>query len=154
MNTKRIEKNARRVMYFAIIVGVLLLASGVVIAQLGLYPMINGKSLIALSLLPFAVATVYLTKLLRIKNSTQTMRSTLIKEHDERIVAQKNEVDAKTLKIVQGALFISYMSYSAIVPEHIFESVGWWIVLIILMLSFIAQVILSKKIKGSVDSEN
>jgi len=76
------------------------------------------------------------------------MRDTIINENDERLISMKNEADAKSFKIIQGALFLAYMGYTLIVPEDIFESLGWWLLLVLLLFSFISQVLISKIISG------
>jgi len=99
----------------------------------------NNKALIGLSVIPLSMAFVYFIKLTRIKKSSQKMRSIIIKENDERLVALNNEADAKTFKILQGALFLTYCGYTFMVPENVFKSVGWWILIIILLGSFFLQ---------------
>jgi hypothetical protein len=70
------------------------------------------------------------------------MRSIIVTDMDERLVALKNEAQAKAFKILQGTLFLTYMGYTLMVPEDIFETVGWWILLILLFTSFITQAVL------------
>jgi hypothetical protein len=108
----------------------------------------NNKAIVGLSFIPLSVALVYYLKLMRIKKSPYKMREILVNENDERLVALKNEADAKAFRIIQGALFLTYMGYTLMVPEDIFESVGWWILLVLLFVSFISQgVIYSKLMK-------
>lgn len=71
------------------------------------------------------------------------MKNIIISENDERLIALKNGADAKAFKIVQGALFLSYMGYTLMVPEDIFESVGWWILMILLLLTFMTHGIIT-----------
>ena len=107
--------------------------------QLDISLISNNKALIGLSVIPLSMAFVYFIKLTRIKKSSQKMRSIIIKENDERLVALNNEADAKTFKILQGALFLTYCGYTFMVPENVFKSVGWWILIIILLGSFFLQ---------------
>jgi hypothetical protein len=83
---------------------------------------------------------------MRIKKSPNKMKEILVNESDERLVALKNEADAKAFRIVQSALFLAYMGYTLMVPEDIFESVGWWILLVLLFISFISQGVISSKL--------
>jgi hypothetical protein len=82
------------------------------------------------------------------------MKNIIISENDERIVALKNEADARAFKIIQGAIFLSYMGYTLLVPEDIFEAVGWWILMGLLFIAFISQGILAAKaMKNSKDQK-
>jgi hypothetical protein len=51
------------------------------------------------------------------------------------------EADARAHKIVPAALFLTYMGYTLMVPADIFEAPGWWILLLLLMLSLVSQAI-------------
>ena len=82
------------------------------------------------------------------------MRNIIINESDERLVALRNEADAKAFKALQGALFLTYMGYTLMVPEDIFESVGWWIILVLLFISFISQGILFNIVIGKDNSKD
>ncbi len=143
MNTDKIIKEARIIMYAALIVGMALLAVGIAFAWTDARIISNNRSVIGLSFIPLTVSFFYYLKLIRIRNNPQTMKAIIINENDERLNALKNEADARAHKIVQAALFLAYMGYTLIVPEDIFESVGWWILLLILMLSLISQGILT-----------
>lgn len=100
-------------------------------------------AIIALSLIPLSTAFAYYVKLAGIKKSPQKF---IINEIDERLVALKNEADAKAFKIVQGALFFTYMGYTLMFPKDVFESVGWWLLTILLLISFISQAILTMNV--------
>ncbi|MGR3764139.1 hypothetical protein [Rossellomorea sp. NS-SX7] len=91
----------------------------------------NNKALLALSLIPFSTAIASSLKLMKIKKNPKV----IVSETDERLVAEKNEADAKALKLLQGVLFLSYLGYTFIIPEDTFKSIGWWITLGILLLS-------------------
>jgi uncharacterized membrane protein len=65
----------------------------------------------------------------------------IVAETDERLVAENNEADAKTLKVLQGVLFLSYLGYSFMIPEDIFKSVGWWITLASLLFSLFTPLV-------------
>lgn len=82
------------------------------------------------------------------------MRSIIIKENDERLVALNNEADAKTFKILKGALFLTYCGYTFMVPEDVFKSVGWWILLIILLGSLFLQGMLRNAICKANSKDN
>lgn len=97
----------------------------------------DNKAFLALSLIPFSAALASFLKLMKIKRDSKV----LVSETDERLVAEKYEADAKTLKLLQGVLFLSYLGYTFIIPEDTFKSVGWWIVLCILLLSLFTPLI-------------
>ena len=145
MNTEKIVKEARFNMMIGIMLGVVLLGTGIVfnIMEVSFIP--NTKAIIGLSFIPFSVAFIYYLKFWGIKKTPQKMKSIIINENDERLVALKNEADAKALKIIQGAIFLSYMGYTLMVPEDIFESVGWWIMIGLLFIAFISKGVFTAK---------
>ncbi|MGB4587663.1 MAG: hypothetical protein WBI17_00310 [Clostridiaceae bacterium] len=139
MNTDKILKESKVIMIVTFIVGVLLLATGIAFSLLEATFIKNNRALIGLSLIPLSVGVMYYFKYTQIKKSPNKIKEIIINEIDERIVNLKNEADAKAFKIVQGLIFLLYMGYTLMVPEDIFEAVGWWILLIILFVSFMAQ---------------
>ncbi len=143
MNTQKIVKEAKMIMTIGIIFGAVLLGLGIVFSIMDVSFISNKRALIGLSLLPFSVAFVYYLKLTGIKKAPEKMRNIIINENDERLVALKNEADSKAFKITQAAIFLSYMGYTLMVPEDIFESVGWWLLIILLFITFISQGLLS-----------
>lgn len=153
MNTEKIVKEARIIMIIGIIVGVVLLGIGIVFSIIDVSFISNKKAIIGLSFIPFSVAFVYYLKLSRIRKAPQKMKNIIINENDERLVSLKNEADAKAFKVIQGAIFLSYMGYTLMVPEDIFESVGWWILMVLLFITFISQGILASKAMKNPKSE-
>ena len=145
MNTKKIEREAKVIIIVTLTIGIILLVTGVVFSFLGYRVLPNNKALIGLSFMPLGVALTYYLKLTKIRKSPEKMRSIIISENDERIAALKNDADAKTLKIIKGLLFMSYMGYTLMVPEDIFEAVGWWILLGLFFATFMLQGILTAK---------
>ena len=105
----------------------------------------NNKAFLALSLIPFSAALAAFLKLMKITNNPKM----IISETDERLVSEKNEADAKTLKVLQGVLFLSYLGYTFIIPEDTFKSVGWWITLCVLLLSLFAPHIFRHMLKDT-----
>jgi hypothetical protein len=106
----------------------------------------NSKALLALSLLPLGMAFVSFLKVSRMRKSPTLMRKILIKENDERLVALNNAADAVTFKILQGALFLTYFGYTFMFPEEVFKSVGWWVLLTLLLGSMLLQGIFRHRI--------
>lgn len=155
MNTDKVVRESKTIMIVTLVIGVALLATGILfkLLEINLLPNNGEMAIIALSLTPLAVALAYYVKLLGIKNSPKKF---IINEIDERLVALKNEADAKTLKIVQGALFFTYMGYTLMFPDDVFESVESWLLTILLLISFISQAILtvSVMIKENSKDEN
>jgi len=142
MNTEKIVRDARMIMIVCIIVGATLLGLGIVISYLNVSLISYQKGLVGLSFIPFSVAFVYYLKLSRIKKAPHKIKDIIVNESDERLVALRSEADAKAFKIIQGVLFLSYMGYTLMVPEDIFESVGWWILMVLLFITFISQGVL------------
>ena len=106
---------------------------------------INNRAFLALSLIPFSVALTGFLKLMKIRKNPQL----IVSETDERLVAEKHEAEAKTLKVLQGILFISYLGYTFFSPEEIFQSIGWWITLSVLLFSLFAPFMFRHMIKES-----
>lgn len=148
MNTEKIVKETNVLMLVSGIVGVLLLGTGVIFNLFEINIIHNNRAIIGLSFIPLAVALTYFIKLIRIEKSPQKMRKIIISKNDERLVTMKNEVDAKAFRILQWVLFLSYMAYTLVVPKDIFESVGWWIILALLFISYILQGIMFKLVNG------
>jgi len=153
MKTEKMIKEARIIMIICLIVGAALLGTGIAFRVLDVGFIPNKKALIGLSFIPFSVAFVYFWKLMRIKKTPQKMKNIIITENDERLVALKNEAEAKAFKIVQATIFMSYMGYTLMVPEDIFESVGWWILLGLLFITFMSQGILVAQTQRNPKSE-
>lgn len=130
---EKVVKETKLIMTVSLIAGLVLLIVGLVARQVEIAIISDTKAVLALSLLPLSMAFVSFLKLLRIQKSPQRMKSFLIKESDERLVALSNEADSKTLKILLGALFLAYFGYTFMYPEEVFKSVGWWMLLILLL---------------------
>ena len=146
MNTEKIVKEARIIMISGLIVGAVLLGLGIAFSVMDVSFISNKKALIGLSFMPFAVAVIYYLKLSGIKKTPQKMKNIIISENDERLVALKNEADAKAFKIVQATIFLSYMGYTLMVPEDIFESVGWWILMVLTLVAISVQGFMNSRV--------
>lgn len=149
MNTEKIVRETKIMIAVCMIVGVILLGFGIIFRVLDVSFISNKKALIGLSFIPFSVAFIYWVKLFRMNHSPEKMKNILITENDERLVALKNEIDARAFKIIQGAIFLGYMGYTLMVPEDIFESAGWWVLLALLFITFISQAILANRIMAA-----
>lgn len=143
METDKIIREAKIIMITCVTVGLLLLGLGIFFSIIGVDLISNKKAIIGLSFIPFSVALIYYLKISTIKKSPKKMKNIIINENDERIVALKNEATAKAFKIVQGAIILSYMGYTLLVPEDIFESVGWWILMVLFFVTFMSHGILT-----------
>jgi xanthosine utilization system XapX-like protein len=148
MNTEKIIREYKAIIMVTLVIGLALLAVGTIFTLLNLRLVPNNKAIVGLSFIPLGVALAYWIKLTMIRKSPLKMRDTIINENDERLISMKNEADAKSFKIIQGALFLAYMGYTLMVPEDIFESLGWWLLLVLLFISFISQAIMSRIISG------
>jgi xanthosine utilization system XapX-like protein len=148
MNTEKIIREYKAIIMVTLVIGLALLAVGTIFTLLNLRLVPNNKAIVGLSFIPLGVAVAYWIKLTIIRKSPLKMHDTIINENDERLVSMKNEADAKSFKIIQGALFLAYMGYTLMVPEDIFESLGWWLLLVLLFISFISQAIMSRIISG------
>lgn len=139
MNTEKIVKEAKMIMLVCLTIGIMLLGAGILFSFIDVSYIPNPRALVGLSFIPLSTAFVYYLKYTKIRNSPQKMKKIIIQESDERLVALKNEADAKALKIIQGSIFLGYMGYTLMVPEDIFESVGWWILMVLTLVAISVQ---------------
>ena len=141
MNTEKVVRETKTIMIVTLVIGLALLVTGIIfkLLEINILPNRGAIAIMALSLIPLVVALAYYVKLLGIKKSPQKF---IINEIDERLVALKNEADSKAFLIVQATLYLAYMGYTLIVPKDVFESVGWWILMILLLVSIFSQAIL------------
>lgn len=140
-------KEAKAIMTVSLVAGLLLLAAGLLSRQWDMGWLSGNNALVALSLLPLSLAFASFLKLFRIQKSPHQMRSMLIKENDERLVALNHEADSKTLKVVVGALFLAYFGYTFLFPEEVFESAGWWTLLVLLLGTLSLQSVFRHRLK-------
>ena len=148
MDIEKIKKETKMIMIVTLVTGLFLLAAGISLRVMNIQWLENNRAVVGLSFIPLSVAVVYYFKLARLNKSPDKMRETLVNEMDERLAALRNEADAKAFKVIQGSLFLAYMGYTLIVPEDIFESVGWWILLALMVVSFMAQGIFYSQAMG------
>ena len=146
MNTGKIVKEAKMIMLVCLIIGIVLLGAGIIFSFIDVSFIANPRAIVGLSFIPLSTAFVYYLKLTKIKNSPQRMKKIIIQESDERLVALKNEADAKALKIIQGSIFLAYMGYTLMVPEDIFESVGWWILMVLTLIAIMVPGVMNSRV--------
>ncbi len=142
MSAEKLVKETKLTIGVSLFVSLVLIVTWVIFESSDI-SFTNNKAFLALSLIPFSAALAAFLKLMKITNNPKM----IISETDERLVAEKNEADAKTLKVLQGVLFLSYLGYTFIIPEDTFKSVGWWITLCVLLLSLFAPHIFRHMLK-------
>ena len=142
MNTEKIIRESKVILSVTLTTGLILLAAGIIFTVFDVRLIENNRALIGLSFIPLSAALVYYLKLTQIQKSPQKMKGIIVSENDERLIAVKNEANAKAFRITQAVLFLAYMGYTLMVPEDIFEAVGWWLLLILLFVSFVSQGVL------------
>ena len=153
MNTEKLVRESKMFMFTGLIIGLLLLVTGIVFKIADVNLITNKKAIIGLSFIPFGWAFVSYLKLSKLRKSPDKVKKMIINETDERLGGLKNEVDAKAFKFLQGSIFLTYMGYTLAVPADVFESIGWWILLALLFASFISQGVLSKLIMSKANTE-
>lgn len=154
MKTDKIVKNTKSIVLVALFVGIILLGVGLSFGLLGGDLQKFSKGIVGLSFIPLSVSIASYIKLRMIRRNPLKMKDMIIEESDERILSLRYESDAKAFRIVQGALFLSYMGYTLLVPEDIFEAVGWWILLILLFITFISQGVISYLVNKANNSDS
>ncbi len=148
MNTEKLIRESKRLMITFFVIGGVLLAGGVSLRLFDINIVSNIRAVIGLSFIPLSMGMIYLVKYFNLKKNPQKMKSIVVYESDERLVAIKNEADSKAFNILKTAIFLSYMGYTLLYPEDIFETVGWWILLGLLLISFVVHgFILSSALK-------
>jgi len=153
MNTEKLVKESKMFMFIGLIIGLILLVSGIVFQIANVNLISNNKAIIGTSFIPFAWAFVSYLKFQKLRKFPDKVKKLIINETDERIVGLKNEVDAKAFKFLQGTIFLTYIGYTLAVPADVFESIGWWILLGLLFASFVSQGILSRIIMNKANTE-
>ncbi|QHE53997.1 hypothetical protein [Pontibacillus sp. HMF3514] len=133
MSTEKFVKETKWTIFVYLFVSIAFFVTWVIFLTIDI-SLTNNKAFLALSLIPFSAALASFLKLLKIKNDPKVV----VSETDERLVAQRNEADAKTLKVLQGILFLTYLGYTFIVPEDVFKSFGWWVALFVFLFSLFA----------------
>lgn len=102
MNTHKVVRESKTIMLVTLVIGVALLATGIIFKLLEINLLPNNMAIIALSLIPLSVALAYYVKLLGIKKSPQKF---IINEIDERLVALKMRQMPKHLKLFKVPCF-------------------------------------------------
>lgn len=143
LKSQKIIKETKQIFIATVTIGLMMLLTGIIFNILEVNIIKNNKAIIGLSFIPLSLSIFYYVKLIKIMKNPSKMKKTIIAETDERIVASRNEADAKSFRIIQGILFLFYIGYTLMVPEDIFESVGWWMLLLLLIISFGLQSIFS-----------
>lgn len=136
MNTEKIIKETKVIILVTFAIGLIMMIIGIIFSLLDINLINNNKAIVGLSFIPLSLAFTYYIKLKLIIKTPNKMKKIIINENDERIVASKNKADARAFRIIQSILFLSYMGYTLIIPEDIFKSIGWWILLALLLISF------------------
>ncbi len=145
MNVEKTVKKTKVVLFSTLIIGVILLLAGILFDLMKINLVPNNKALVGLSFIPLAIALSSYILLTKIKKSPQKMKSYIINENDERLTALRNEADANAFRILLWTIFLTYTGYTLMVPGDIFESVGWWILMLLLLFSFALRGVLLTK---------
>ncbi|NLI93953.1 MAG: hypothetical protein GX434_17680 [Peptococcaceae bacterium] len=95
MNTKNIVRESKTIMMVTLVIGIILFAAGAIFRLMDIN-IVPNKAITGLSFIPLTVAFTHYVKISRIKKSPQKMKSMIINESDERLVALKNEADANS----------------------------------------------------------
>jgi hypothetical protein len=138
-------KNERRFFIINVLVWVVLLGIGIPIEIL-----FHVKAIVAISFIPFVLAITSFFKMRRIQKNPYIYAE----EFDERLVADRNRADALSLRIIRYILSLAFMAYTFAYPEQIFESLNWWFVLVISMLTVLLPVIIMGNVNKHYQPDN
>ena len=154
MKTMPLEKQTRHQLILGIIIGILLVVLGITLGAVNEELAAYRKGIIALSLLPFAIAITSALRLVRLRTRPETMKAIIIDSNDERLRQLRNEADATAFHIVESALFLGYMAYTLLFPEDVFETFAWWLMLALLFIAFASQGYLQWKAQHNSSEED
>lgn len=139
METKTIVRKEKTEIVANLTAAALLLAVGLLLVLFRVE--FNNKAVIACSFVPAGMALAAWYKLHVIRKYPKQMKPLIISLSDERLVAARNQADAITHAIIQWLLRLSFFCYTLIMPEDVFESVGWWILFALFFISVFAPII-------------
>lgn len=139
MKTEKVIRKTKQSMVVTGSIGLVLLLAGIYISVARENIGNLGRGLTGLSFIPLAMAGMYFYKYNRISKDPTSMKSIIIDESDERLSRLRDEAGAKAFRLTKGALFLGYMGYTLLVPEDIFESLGWWILFGCMFLAFVSE---------------
>lgn len=139
METKSVIRKERIEIIADLVAAVLLLGTGLILMALEVD--FNNRAVIASSFIPLAMAGAAWYKIWAIRKYPKQMRPMIISLQDERLTAARNEANAITFDILQWVLKLAFISYTLMVPDDIFESIGWWIVFALFFLSTVVPVV-------------
>jgi len=126
MDREAVIRRERTFAVVSLILGVAVLGIGLLFDPHGYH-----KALEAISIVLFAMAFASLVKIRVLKRNSAIP----VAESDERIVAARNQADAVSLEVMRRVLFLAYLFYTFVKPQEIFESLSWWILMSVSMLS-------------------
>lgn len=119
-----------------LIIGLILLVTGMTLRTMDISITPNNKALIGVSFIPLATAISKFYRIHSIKKHPKSMNSVIIAENDERLVRQRNESEAITNRIFRRVIYVAFIGYSLVFPSEAFEAVGWWVVLFLFLLAY------------------
>lgn len=143
MDYEKVLQNKKLEMYANLAVGLVLLGSGIFFSVSKMALTINAKAVVGFSFIPLAAAFGTAYYLRTLQKRPQELRSMMIEMSDERLAAARNEADAIAHRIISWLLRLAFFGYILIVPSETFETVGWWMVFCLFLLSyFLPEIVL------------
>lgn len=132
-------KRTRRYFIFMFTGGAMLLVIGLLL-QTGLIKSTwNARGIVGASFIPLSLAVIYFWKMRMLIKSPQKARKVFVNQTDERLARLENDTDAFSLRILRVILVFFYCGYNLLHPEEIFNSMGWWMILTLLLVSYIMK---------------
>jgi hypothetical protein len=122
----------------SLILGLVLLTSGIVVEILDINILDNNRTLVALSFIPLGLFIASLIRLSDVKKHPDKY----IDQYDERLVSARNRADSISLKIIQYFLALAFLGYTFAKSDDVFESLGWWLLLITFLLAFLLPAVI------------
>ncbi|MCK9355992.1 MAG: hypothetical protein M0R22_02425 [Dehalococcoidia bacterium] len=128
MDKEALIRRERTFAVVSLVLGIAVLGAGLLFNPHGYH-----KALEAISIVLFAMAFASLVKIRALKRNDAIP----VAENDERIVAARNQADAVSLEVIRRVLFLAYLFYTFVRPGDIFQSLSWWLLLAVSMLSLL-----------------
>ncbi len=121
-----------------LILGLVLLIAGIFVELYDVQILDNNRFIVALSFIPLGLFVASLIKIYYVKKNPNKY----VDEYDERLIASRDKADAQSLRIIRYLLFLAFFGYSFAESNEVFESLSWWLLLIISLITVFLPLII------------
>jgi hypothetical protein len=121
-----------------LILGLVLLIAGIFVELYDVQILDNNRFIVALSFIPLGLFVASLIKIYYVKKNPNKY----VDEYDERLIAAREKADALSMRIIRYLLFLAFLGYSFAKSSEVFESLSWWLLLIISLITVFLPLII------------